>query len=177
MSCKHALLSCSVPCMLKSQRHDVVSCRPSRHATEGARLQEGDNSKASNQGCQIGKALELLSALLHKTPVGLCIALPQQEGVVEHALFYVLCPPGLDLVPALTAQCIRVLAAAVTPGLGNCYSVVHVVLCSKTRMKDHLLQAFSPSGIHFVQGAGRTAREPVCMCEPQCSTCCVLTLL
>ena len=103
---------------------NIVSGRPSKHATTGAHLQEGDNSKASNQGCQIGKALELLSALLYKTPVGLCVALPQQEGIVEHALLYVLCPPGLDLIPVPTAQCIRILAAGVTPGLGSCYSVI-----------------------------------------------------
>lgn len=63
-------------------------------------LQEGDNGKAGEQGGQVGKALELLCALLHKAPVGLGIALPQQKRIVQHALLYVLRPPPPDLLPA-----------------------------------------------------------------------------
>ena len=66
-------------------------------------LQEGDDGKAGYERCQIGKTLELLGTLLHKAAVRLCIALPQQEGIVEHPLLYVLCPPLPDLLPALAA--------------------------------------------------------------------------
>ncbi len=64
-------------------------------------LQKGDNGEAGKQGGQVGKALELLCALLHKAPIGFGIALPQQERIVQDALLYVLCPPSPDLLPAI----------------------------------------------------------------------------
>lgn len=63
-------------------------------------LQVGDHHKSGHKGSQVREPLELLSPLLHISPVLFYKSRPQHPGIVQGPLLQILSPPSPLLIPA-----------------------------------------------------------------------------